>query len=166
MFGRRACWSASPWSPRSATGPRRSTGSTCRRRGLLPDPSEHGGTAGRMPLLLAGGRGPPRQRGRVGLLAGPAEGMIGWPSSDQGRQGLSRLWTPGRPAPSRTRSMRTAPTSSMTVRTLNTMLYAAPTGAADPAPTTEYVMVSAIEQGGQAGWKSMPASTSTRRPCR
>ena len=30
------------------------------------------------------------------------------------------------------------------------MLYAAPTGAAAPAPQTEYVLVAAVEAGGQA----------------
>jgi hypothetical protein len=30
------------------------------------------------------------------------------------------------------------------------MLYAAPTGAADPAPATEYIMVSAVKDGNRA----------------
>ena len=82
----------------------------------------------------------------------PAEGMIGWPEF-QTKDGkvYPRLWTPGasRVQP-RTLYENGTDVKGMTVRTLTTMLYAAPTGAADPAPATEYIMVSAIEQGGQA----------------
>jgi hypothetical protein len=82
----------------------------------------------------------------------PAEGMIGWPEF-QTKDGkvYPRLWTPGssRVQP-RTLYENGTDVKGMTVRTLSTMLYAAPTGAADPAPATEYIMVSAIEQGGQA----------------
>jgi hypothetical protein len=82
----------------------------------------------------------------------PAEGMIGWPEF-QTKDGkvYPRLWTPGdtRVQP-RTLYENGTDVKGMTVRTLNTMLYAAPTGAADPAPGTEYIMVSAVEQGGQA----------------
>ncbi|KJB91552.1 DUF2491 family protein [Skermanella aerolata] len=82
----------------------------------------------------------------------PAEGMIGWPEF-QTKDGkvYPRLWTPGASrVPPRTLYENGTDVKGMTVRTLSTMLYAAPTGAADPAPATEYVMVSAIEQGGQA----------------
>jgi Protein of unknown function (DUF2491) len=82
----------------------------------------------------------------------PAEGMIGWPEF-QTKDGkvYPRLWTPGasRVQP-RTLYENGTDVKGMTVRTLTTMLYAAPTGAADPAPATEYIMVSAIEQSGQA----------------
>ena len=82
----------------------------------------------------------------------PAEGMIGWPEF-QTKDGkvYPRLWTPGSSrVPPRTLYENGTDVKGMTVRTLSTMLYAAPTGAADPAPATEYIMVSAIEQGGQA----------------
>ena len=36
------------------------------------------------------------------------------------------------------------------------MLYAAPTGLADPAPHTEYILVSAVEAGGRA-WVEIAA---------
>jgi hypothetical protein len=36
------------------------------------------------------------------------------------------------------------------------MLYAAPTGAAEPAPPTEYILVSAVEAEGQA-WVEIAA---------
>jgi hypothetical protein len=38
----------------------------------------------------------------------------------------------------------------VTQRGLQVMLYAGPTGAAPPAPQSEYVMVAAVEDGGQA----------------
>ncbi|UEM01628.1 YjfK family protein [Skermanella rosea] len=80
------------------------------------------------------------------------EGMIGWPEF-QTKDGkvYPRAWAPG--------SSRIQPhtmyengtdANGMTVRTLTTMLYAAPTGAADPAPPTEYIMVSAVEEGSRA----------------
>jgi hypothetical protein len=82
----------------------------------------------------------------------PVEGMVGWPEF-QTRDGkvYPRLWTPGssRVQP-RTLYESITDVKDTTSRTLHTMLYAAPTGAADPAPTTEYIMVSAIEQGDQA----------------
>jgi hypothetical protein len=82
----------------------------------------------------------------------PQEGMIGWPEF-QTKDGkvYQRLWAPG-PARTQPHTLYENGTDvkGVTVRTLNTMLYAAPTGAADPAPATEYIMVSAIEQGGQA----------------
>jgi len=82
----------------------------------------------------------------------PAEGMIGWPEF-QTKDGkvYPRLWAPGSSrVPPRTLYENGTDVKGVTVRTLNTMLYAAPTGAADPAPGTEYIMVSAVEQGGQA----------------
>jgi hypothetical protein len=82
----------------------------------------------------------------------PSEGMVGWPEF-QTRDGkvYPRLWTPG-PSRVQPRTLYESVTDvkDTTSRTLHTMLYAAPTGAADPAPATEYIMVSAIEQGDQA----------------
>lgn len=82
----------------------------------------------------------------------PAEGLIGW-SQFQTKDGkvYDRLWSPGggMVAP---RSMAEEVETTTGRRTLqnHAMLYAAPTGAAEPAPQTEYILVSAIEDGGQA----------------
>ena len=48
-------------------------------------------------------------------------------------------------------------------RTLQAMLYAAPTGAAPPAPATEYVLVAAVEAAGQA-WVDICAGSDVGRP--
>jgi hypothetical protein len=45
---------------------------------------------------------------------------------------------------------------------LQTMLYAIPTGAAAPAPSSEYVMVAAVEDGGQA-WVEIHAGIDINR---
>lgn len=80
------------------------------------------------------------------------EGMIGWPEF-QTKDGkvYPRAWAPGasRIQP-HTLYENGTDAKDMTVRTLTTMLYAAPTGAADPAPPTEYIMVSAVEEGSRA----------------
>ena len=82
----------------------------------------------------------------------PAEGMIGWPEF-QTKDGklYARQWAPG--------SARVAPRDLAETRKdaggerprrLHAMLYAAPTGAASPAPETEYILVAAVEEAGQA----------------
>ena len=78
--------------------------------------------------------------------------MIGWPEF-QTKDGkiYPRAWAPG--------TNRIAPRQfTETVETLGgtrsihrqAMLYAAPTGAAAPAPETEYSLVAAVEASGQA----------------
>jgi len=80
------------------------------------------------------------------------EGMIGWPEF-QTKDGkiYARAWTPGdrRIAPQRFVETRAELNGSRTVRR-EAMLYAAPTGAAAPAPETEYVLVEMVESEGQA----------------
>jgi hypothetical protein len=82
----------------------------------------------------------------------PAEGLIGWPEF-QTKDGklYPRAWAPG--------TSRIAPRAfDETIETLggarsarhHAMLYAAPTGAAAPALTTEYILVAAVEADGQA----------------
>ena len=80
------------------------------------------------------------------------EGTIGWPQF-QTKDGklYDRAWSPGgaRVPPRRLTETLTTATGTET-RTLQAMLYAAPTGAAPPAPATEYVLVAAVEAAGQA----------------
>lgn len=82
----------------------------------------------------------------------PAEGMIGWPEF-QTKDGkiYPRAWAPGtsRVAPHEFTETVETLGGTRTVRSY-AMLYAAPTGAAAPAPETEYVLVAAVEADGQA----------------
>jgi hypothetical protein len=80
------------------------------------------------------------------------EGMIGWPEF-QTKDGkvYQRAWAPG---PSRIAPRRFAETIATSDGTrdvtLQAMLYAGPTGAAPPAPATEYILVAMAEADGQA----------------
>jgi Protein of unknown function (DUF2491) len=82
----------------------------------------------------------------------PAEGMIGWPEF-QTKDGkiYPRAWAPGTGRIEPRAFDETVETAggSRTVRS-RAMLYAAPTGAASPAPQAEYVLVAAVEADGQA----------------
>jgi hypothetical protein len=82
----------------------------------------------------------------------PAEGLIGWPQF-QTKDGklYDRIWTPsaGRVPPLRLRETIETTSGTSTVDS-QAMLYAAPTGLADPAPRTEYILVAAVEAGGRA----------------
>lgn len=82
----------------------------------------------------------------------PAEGMIGWPEF-QTKDGklYPRQWAPGtaRTTPRDFAETRTEAGGERT-RRLNAMLYAAATGAPSPAPDTEYILVAATEEAGQA----------------
>jgi hypothetical protein len=86
------------------------------------------------------------------------EGMIGW-SEFQTKDGkvYQRAWSPGagRIAP---RSMTETVTTGDGSQTLQrqAMLYALSAGAAPPAPETEYILVSAVDSGGQA-WVEIAA---------
>jgi hypothetical protein len=80
------------------------------------------------------------------------EGAIGWPQF-QAKDGrlYDRVWSPGSARVPPRRLEETMTTAEGTqVRTLQAMLYAAPTGARPPAPATEYVLVAAVEAAGQA----------------
>lgn len=88
----------------------------------------------------------------------PAQGMIGWPSF-QTKDGkvYGRAWAPGdsRIAP-RDIEETQQHLDRVEQRRLQAMLYGAPTGGALPAPDTEYILVSAVEAGGQA-WVEIDA---------
>ena len=93
------------------------------------------------------------QPGRVGRVARSGAGndrLAGVP--DQGRQDLrSRVGARTEPGSRRvSRPRRYRRSAAVTQRQLQAMLYAGPTGAAPPAPQGEYVMVAAVEDGGQA----------------
>ena len=94
----------------------------------------------------------PADPGEWGAWLDPNEGMIGWPEF-QTKDGktYARLWAPG--------DARVSPrVLDESIETLagtravqsQAMLYGAPTGAADPAPATEYIMVAARQDGGRA----------------
>lgn len=82
----------------------------------------------------------------------PQEGMIGWPEF-QTKDGKTyeRAWAPGpsRATPRAFTEEREELGGRKTAK-LEAMLYAAPTGAAAPAPQTEYVLVALVEAGGEA----------------
>jgi hypothetical protein len=87
-----------------------------------------------------------------GAWLDPAEGMIGWPEF-QTKDGKTygRVWSPGdgRVEPRTLTESIEGAGGTRTVRR-QAMLYAAPTGLAEPAPQTEYILVSAAEADGQA----------------
>ena len=82
----------------------------------------------------------------------PAEGMIGWPEF-QTKDGKTygRVWAPSESRVS-PRQLQESVSGVAGARELQeqAMLYAAPTGAPDPAPKTEYIMVQAIQDGSRA----------------
>jgi len=93
-----------------------------------------------------------------GAWLDPAEGMIGWPEfQTQDGKLYARAWSPGsgRIAPVAFEETIESAEGSETIR-LQSMLYAAPTGLAAPAPETEYILVSAVERAGQA-WVELRA---------
>ena len=94
----------------------------------------------------------PADEAEWGVWLDPAEGLIGWPEF-QTKDGkvYARAWSPGqeRVAPRPLQEVVESPAGQRTVSS-QAMLYAAPTGLAAPAPQTEYILVSAIEDGGQA----------------
>ena len=100
----------------------------------------------------------PADAGEWDVWLNPAEGMIGWPEF-QTKDGKTyqRVWSPGtsRIAPVAMEEVVTTAEGSETIRQ-QAMLYAAATGLAAPAPGTEYILVSAIERGGQA-WVELRA---------
>ncbi len=93
----------------------------------------------------------------------PAEGIIGWPQfqTKDGKM-YDRVWAPGPtriPPLDLTETMTVADATGPDVTQAlhrQSMLYAAPTGVAPPAPATEYILVSVIQAGGQA-WVEIAA---------
>ena len=87
-----------------------------------------------------------------GAWLDPAQGMIGWPQF-QTKDGklYDRVWSPGgeRIEP-RALDETIQDVNGTSGRKLASMLYSAPTGAAAPAPEREYIMVSAVDEAGQA----------------
>ncbi len=94
----------------------------------------------------------PADAGEWDVWLNPAEGMIGWPEfQTQDGKLYQRVWSPGqgKVLPLDMVEQITTAEGSETIQ-LKSMLYAAPTGLAAPAPTTEYILVSAVERQGQA----------------
>ncbi|AWU97318.1 DUF2491 family protein [Azospirillum ramasamyi] len=94
----------------------------------------------------------PSDEGEWGFWLDDAEGMIGWPEF-QTKDGklYPRVWQPGasRIQPFTLSEARQTVRGTETVVS-HSMLYGAPTGAAAPAPTTEYILVEAVERSGRA----------------
>lgn len=104
----------------------------------------------------------PADEAEWGAWLDPAEGMIGW-SQFQARDGklYDRVWQPTT-AENRVEprvleeAVEGSPGSAPRTVVHRSMLYAAPTGAAAPAPETEYLLVEATEDGPRA-WVSIRA---------
>jgi hypothetical protein len=100
----------------------------------------------------------PADESEWGFWLDEKEGAIGWPDF-QTKDGkvYQRAWTPGgsRIQPFQMREEQKDVKGSRN-RRLDAMLYAAPTGAAAPAPDKEYILVSAIDEDGQA-WVEIAA---------
>lgn len=88
----------------------------------------------------------------------PRDGMIGWADfqTPDGRV-YQRAWSPGsgRIPPAAFSEMEDT-AEGMVITKYTAMLYRAPTGLAEPAPQTEYLLVSAVERDGQA-WVEIAA---------
>jgi hypothetical protein len=86
-----------------------------------------------------------------GAWLDPNQGMIGWPQF-QTKDGklYDRAWAPGttKIAP-RALAETIEDLSGRRALRLQSMLYAAPTGAAPPAPPVEFILVSAVDAGTQ-----------------
>lgn len=94
----------------------------------------------------------PADAGEWGFWLDPAEGMIGWPEF-QTKDGklYPRHWAPGQTRIEPRRFTETlSDVNGQRTRQVQAMLYAAPTGAASPAPDTEYLLVAVLEEGGRA----------------
>ncbi len=94
----------------------------------------------------------PADPGEWGAWLDPNEGMIGW-TQFQTKDGkvYDRAWAPGqgRAPPRALTETIEGPAGTRTVQS-QAMLYAAATGVAAPGPQTEYIMVSAVQDGGRA----------------
>jgi hypothetical protein len=81
------------------------------------------------------------------------EGMIGWPTfATKEGQHYQRHWSAGTTRLSPRQLTETLETAGAPIapRHEHAMLYARPTGAVAPAPVTEYLLVSAVEQDAAA----------------
>ena len=94
----------------------------------------------------------PADREEWGFWMDEQEGMVGWPEF-QTKDGViyGRHWLPGdrRVAP-REWNETIQDARGTSSRQVHAMLYSRSTGAADPAPEAEYILVSVIEGGGEA----------------
>ena len=100
----------------------------------------------------------PADAGEWDVWLNPQDGLIGWPEF-QTKEGklYQRVWSPGtaRVAPvAITEEITTAEGTEQVQQ--QAMLYGAPTGLAAPAPTTEYVLVTAVQRQSQA-WVELRA---------
>ncbi|MBO0736106.1 MAG: DUF2491 family protein [Alphaproteobacteria bacterium] len=94
----------------------------------------------------------PASQDEWGFWLDPAQGMIGWPQF-QTKDGklYDRIWAPGSArVPPRQQLETVQDVNGEIERKLEAMLYAAHTGAAPPAPATEYVLVCAVERADEA----------------
>lgn len=94
----------------------------------------------------------PADKEEWGLWLDPGEGMIGWPAFET-RDGMTygRVWAPGQSwIEPRSFTEQLEDLQGKSTRRQTAMLYARQTGAAAPSPTTEYVLVMAVEQLDQA----------------
>jgi hypothetical protein len=93
-----------------------------------------------------------------GFWLDSSAGLIGWPTF-QTKDGkvYGRVWGAGetRIPPRRIEETRQL-VNGTEHRQMQSMLYGAPSGGTSPAPTTEYILVSAVEAGGQA-WVEIDA---------
>ena len=101
-----------------------------------------------------------------GAWLDPNEGMIGWPDF-QTKDGktYSRVWAPGdsRVSP-RVFDETIEDLSGVRTAQSQVMLYAAATGAPDPAPAAEYIMVAAVKNASRAWveiWSGVDVSPAT-----
>jgi Protein of unknown function (DUF2491) len=94
----------------------------------------------------------PASRDEWAFWLDPAEGMIGWPEfQTKDSKIYGRAWAPGGSrVPPRDQTETLRDVSGDSSRELHAMLYAGATGAASPAPNTEYILVESVEQRGQA----------------
>jgi hypothetical protein len=94
----------------------------------------------------------PASQSEWGEWLDPAQGMIGWPAfQTKDGQTYDRAWAPGQTKiPPRQQTETLQSLGGVTRRQLQTMLYARATGAAPPAPSTEYALVAAVQDAGQA----------------
>ena len=87
-----------------------------------------------------------------GVWLDPGQGLIGWPQFEtKDGKTYDRAWGHGgNRSPTRDIRETVQDLNGTSQRVMHAMLYAAPTGAAQPAPQTEYILVAAVEEGGQA----------------
>ncbi len=94
----------------------------------------------------------PASQEEWGAWLDPAQGMIGWPQF-QTKDGklYDRAWAPGGERVEPRALVETIQDLKGTSnRKLASMLYVGSTGVASPAPEHEYILVTAVDEGGQA----------------